>query len=169
METNSVKTNCHKENELRKVFNLESNRVKSILRDYVGKKGVKTTTNQLIKKIGIEFDAQLIKIEPLTKGGFASCHCLYLKIGYSTIYLSVSLCFNGGSYDDNSYYCIYHKDEYYIADYDRENGTIKRVAEDFTHPMLNPIEETKTHISARLAKQELDRLNDKLYRENRVN
>ena len=169
METNSVKTNCHKENELRKVFNLESNRVKSILRDYVGKKGVKTTTNQLIKKIGIEFDAQLIKIEPLTKGGFASCHCLYLKIGYSTIYLSVSLCFNGGSYDDNSYYCIYHKDEYYIADYDRENGNINRVAEDFTHPMLDEKAEIENHNKAIETKKELDRLNGLLYRENRVN
>jgi hypothetical protein len=48
-------------------------------------------------------------------GGIAKLHYCLIKTSYSSFYVEFSICFHGGSYDDNSYYCHYESDSIYLG------------------------------------------------------
>ena len=111
-----IKREVQKENALRNIVNVERAKLADILRPFMGLK-IQKVDYTLVKKIKdfVNFDIGC-NIEPLTAGGYASVQIIRLELSQYAIWLHVSLCYNGGSYDDNTHYCEYYKDCFGVAD-----------------------------------------------------
>jgi len=97
-------------NELLRISKLEIENILPQLQKYLGQK-VCTQTGKSKKFIINFLNPQPV---PLSPGHHATNHHSYLDMD-SSVWLKVKLCFNGGSYDDRSYYCVYAEESYYIG------------------------------------------------------
>ena len=145
LEQKQVKDRVFMQNELRLAINAAGEHAESVLKPFIDKKAVKAT-RELTKKIHdqLNFDTNR-KVPPLTEGGFATVQYTYINTGYSCLYLNVSLCFNGGSYDDNTHYSYNVKNSYFLGDI--KDGVLTSVR-NFTLPMIDAETEWNTYSKA---------------------
>lgn len=148
-----IKNNVHAENQLRKIHNLVSNKIRAILRPYIGQKIVKQSDQALIKALKDQADkilgeARQADITPLIAGHWAKCHYISLQPTYSILWVRISLSFNGGSYDDPSKgkpYTLYYDDSYYMGDTDHKTGVLEKVSADCTLSSVKATEQIKAY------------------------
>ena len=124
---NKIRDNVFMENELRKVLAAETARLIPVLTKFIGQKILKAD-NSLCKKVSDALHLeQGEKISPLKQGDFARVHWLHLDTTAYSLYLKAAVNFNGGSYDDKTYYCEYRDDSVYMGEI--VNGALKSVYE----------------------------------------
>ena len=164
---NRVKENVHMENELRKIFNAELPKVKAVFAEFIGQKVLKVDETHLVKKLidKVNLD-KTYTIEPLTKDGFVKMNYMYLKTNKYSTYLSISLCFSGGNYDDKTYYCEYRENQYCICDY--ENGVITKIMPALGLDIIDANIEQINYDAAQKAKDEYNLCRDALLCVNRM-
>jgi hypothetical protein len=118
MKLKPYELQVHGLNELKKVGKAEIENVIPQLSQYLGKQIL--TQTGLSKRFVVNFVE--LKPNPLPEG-FAANHHAYIKVEYKSVKLYVKLCFNGGKYDDRTYYCQYFDDVYYLGETD-ERGVL---------------------------------------------
>jgi hypothetical protein len=94
-------------NELKNVAKQEIENLLPQLAAFLGKRI--DTQNGLSKKFAVN------KINPkpvALSGGFAQLHLNYLTVSYGKLELRMSICLNGGKYEDHTYYCQYFERSY---------------------------------------------------------
>jgi len=117
------------ENETNKVLNSVIPLIQNRLKDYLGNKILKVN-QELIKELHtdinniLENQKKSIKINPFKKGDYAEIQVLYLKSSNYDLSIEISINFSGGSYEDKTYYCYYHKKTSYVCSL--ENSQIKQ-------------------------------------------
>ena len=119
MNNISLKDKTFMENQHTKISNKIDNKTKEYFKKYVGTKII-ISDGTLLKKIKEDPDLKTItditnyKPTPLN-GGHVSLN-LYVHNGYgNSLQINVKLCFNGGSYEDKTYYCVYIEHPVYIG------------------------------------------------------
>lgn len=109
----------HGQYELAQMIELVTLRVSPILKNFIGSK-ITVANGNPTKKLAEALDLQGLRDKfkplPLTDPGFASFQTLYLSESYNAVFLHFSICLNGGSYDDKTYYCQYFEQRVYIGD-----------------------------------------------------
>lgn len=116
------------ENEINKVISLIIPKIESRLKTLLGVK-IQKVNYCLKKDVAEEIEQFLkekreqIKLNPFKKGDYVSISHLYLNPTSYDLSLKISICFNGGKYEDNTYYCSYYSKDYYICS--MENCQIK--------------------------------------------
>lgn len=107
------------ENQHIKISNEIDNKTKEYFKKYVGTK-IFISGGTLLKKIKEDpelktiIDIKNYKPMPLN-GGHISLN-LYIHAGHGySLQANVKLCFNGGSYEDKTYYCVYIEHPVYIG------------------------------------------------------
>jgi hypothetical protein len=123
-EQEQIKNKVFMENESRKVLNEILPLYSQILNKYKNQQILKVDKS-FLKKVDDEIRTikPSIKINPLNSGDSVNISYCYLKVDLYTISLKLNLCFNGGSYEDKTYYCNYYESYKYICDI--ENLKIK--------------------------------------------
>jgi len=81
----------------------------------------------------------------------------YLNISYTGIYLNVTVCFSGGSYETKDYYCHYEKNSICLGEFDRNNGVLKGL-----EPNEQIIKSLDYKINVEEQKQLIDKYNELL-------
>ena len=108
---NSSELDVFGKNELNRLALVEINNILPQLEKYIGSKI--NTLNGFSKKFNIEH----LDLKPNPyNNGFAMLHRCYLTLSYHTLKLEFSICFNGGKYEDHSYYCRYFDKTYYLGE-----------------------------------------------------
>jgi hypothetical protein len=126
------------ENEKLKICNQVDSKLKKYFSEYVDKK-ILLTDNILLKKIKEDqafkeiMNEKNYTVTPL-KNGFVSLH-MYMHANTYSLICNVKLCFNGGSYDDKTYYCVYTEYSVYIGEH--ENSILKKLDVTGARPLLN--------------------------------
>lgn len=120
MKTNKLILDVHGNNELNRIALLLIACIYPQLLTYLGQKI--NTLNGKSKKFVINFDKIIPNICNITNKDFASNQLCYIDIDKYSIYLNVKLCFNGGEYENNTYYCQYFEKSIYLGD--MENFTL---------------------------------------------
>ena len=163
MVTKTVETITKMENDARVILNHEGKKVKAALEKFVGQK-ILNNGEVLAKKVkdSVVFDEH--KVEPLTEGGFAKVHYMYFSSSAYSMYLHLSLCYNGGNYDDNNHYCLYHEQDLYVGDI-KKQILAKLFCEE--KPMLDVKKELENFDKAVNLKKELEDVLDLLFYANR--
>ena len=108
----NLQIKIHALNELTRIVNLEIDNVLKQLPSLIGKKVITTQDKPTANVAKIEF---LKPIPVPFDKGFASNNLTYLNIDNYNMWLKVKLCFNGGSYDDGTYYCTYVDESIYLG------------------------------------------------------
>jgi len=119
-EEETIKIKVLGENESNRILNALFPKIQNRLKNLVGIKIIKAD-NTLIKSLKEEIESIIKsereqKIQAFKQEDYANISSLYLSITPYSISLKISLCFNGGSYEDNSYYCIYHENYKYFGE-----------------------------------------------------
>lgn len=155
-----IKREIHKRKELNKVYNANVDLLNKILKEYHQHKFTKTDGTKL-KEID-ERLKELIKpkVEPFKKGHNATISYIYVSVGYGSVSLKISLCFNGGSYDDKSYYCEYHEDYFYLGYVDKQ--ILRDITEQKKREDLNEDEQINAIRETEKAKKIYDEAKDKV-------
>jgi hypothetical protein len=147
LEEKTVKANVHYHNEMQKIINARIGLVMNVLARYKGGKVVKAagTNNQALTKAPANDLADLSKdltVKPLHEGHYASIQYFAVRLSYSSLYLELSLNFNGGKYEDRSYYCAYPKESIFLGEFDRSTGVLTKMIDSYTpQPERNAEEE----------------------------
>ncbi len=146
------------DNSLRVIVNTERTKLADILKPYVGKK-IQKADCEIIKKIKdcIIWDEHVI--ETLTPDGYAKAQ-IYLTSTEYSVWLNVSICYNGGSYDDNTHYCTYYKDIYCVADV--RDRMLTNICENEPLKPLSAIEQRKQYDKVQDLEKQLESEKDKL-------
>lgn len=122
MQNINLKQKIFMENEHARIFNAIEKKAKNYFKNYVGTK-IFISDGTLLKKIKDDIKFKHIihieNYEPLPlKNGHVSLN-LYVSNGHGyNLCIAVKLCFNGGSYDDKTYYCVYIEHLVYIGKLD---------------------------------------------------
>ena len=158
-----VKNKVKMSNVAKKIANIEANKVALILTDYVGCK-VQKADDSLVKKITdrLNFDRD-IEIEPLDRTGndYAKLHCVYIDTSAYSLYMKVSICYNGGSYEasPSTAYCYYEEFSTHIADV--EGGMLKSI-DVCRADILDADKQIKLFKAAYKAKEQYETARDKV-------
>ena len=108
----NLKLRVHAKNQLNSVLIEELKNIIPQLKKYEGQKIV-NANGSICKKTPINY----IRKNPVPfKNGYSSNQLTYLDITWCSVWLKVSICLNGGKYEDNTYYCIYCDSSVYICD-----------------------------------------------------
>lgn len=105
----------HYNNELNKVILKEIQNIYPQLLPFLNKP-ILLADGKTSKKFKIDF--LRTDPEPLKTGDFARNHICYLDVSTYSIWLKVSLCFSGGSYENKTYYCSYIDKSVYVGKID---------------------------------------------------
>jgi hypothetical protein len=119
----NLKLEIHGKNEINRIALNQINHIYPQLQKFVGKKI--NTLNGKSAKFIIDFKKEDANICQLTDNDYASNQGCYFEFGRSAIYLHIRLCFNGGKYDDHTYYCQYFEKTIYLGD--MENNELKNL------------------------------------------
>ena len=159
----NVEREIQKENALRQIANSEIERLKSILEPFKGGK-VKKADGGLVKKLRdlLQFNKER-KIEPLTPTGFASLQCIYVRTTTYSLMLHISICYNGGSYDDNTAYCEYINNDYHLGDIEIKEGILVKLYTHENMPMLDAKKQRRQYNKVERLCKELEAERDKLF------
>ncbi len=114
----SIKDKVFMENEKIKVCNEISPKLKTYFGTYLNEK-ICLVDGSLLKKIKddqefkdiVDINKYLVKPLP---GGHVSLNLFMQNTTYNLL-CNVKLCFNGGSYDDKTYYCVYTEKAVYVG------------------------------------------------------
>ena len=104
----------HAANELNKVSKKELQSVLTQLEKYKGEK-IYNIDNSLTKKTPVKHLKHIVK--PFNRG-HAITQSIYLKNTGHSLWLNITVCLNGGSYEDKTNYCIYLKKSFYLGKLD---------------------------------------------------
>jgi hypothetical protein len=115
----------HGKNELTRIILEQLTHVYPQLEKFVGKK-INTQSGKSAKFI-IDFKEIPAKLCKLTENNFAQNQGCYFNITNYSIYLNFKLCFNGGKYEDKTYYCRYFERSVYLGEMD--NATLKNLTD----------------------------------------
>ena len=108
----NLKLRVHAKNQLNSILIEELKNIVPQLKKYEGQKIV-NADGTICKKTPINY----LKKKPLPfENGFAANHITYLDITRYSVLLKVSICLNGGKYEDKTYYCIYSEETVFICD-----------------------------------------------------
>ncbi len=136
------------ENEARRVLNLVVPKMQKFLDKCKGIKILKVNgcftkeisqgINDILKPL-----REQIKITPFKQGHYAEISSLYLSATTYDLSLKLTISFNGGEYEDKTYYCIYYDKPFYLCRV--ENSRIKDFYENKELPfkMINAEEQIK--------------------------
>jgi hypothetical protein len=130
-----IKNTVHMENEIRKTLNVIAPSIKRRLKELLNTKIVKVDGNPTLKMAQILEDTILPTIAPINNHHVNKWQ-IYYKIYSDTIYLEVRYCFNGGNYEDHSYYCIYYDGNTLIGTKDKD-GILRDVPDYEQKELLN--------------------------------
>jgi len=162
-----LKNNIFFENESRKLLNYLTPIILNELKPYLDKQILKSGGG-FLKKINVNnlIDDRIkrFKVNPLNKTDFVTIRA-YLKVNMYSISLDLSLCFNGGNYEDKTYYCVYYDTVKYICDIKGLN-IIKFYDYEELKP-LNVIEEEKNFLKALELKEQYETQLNKLFYKNK--
>jgi hypothetical protein len=124
MKTN-LKLEIHGKNELNRIVLEQLIHIYPQLEKFIGKK-INTLNGKSAKFIidFLNFNANVCK---LTDNDFASNQGCYFSISNYSICLNFKLCFNGGKYEDKTYYCQYFEKSIYLGEMD--NTTLKNLTD----------------------------------------
>lgn len=113
----NLKLRVHAKNQLNSILIEELKNIVPQLKKYEGQKIV-NADGSICKKTPINY----IRKNPVPfESGSASNHITYLDITKSSIWLKVSICLNGGKYEDKTAYCIYSETTVFVCDLLNEN------------------------------------------------
>ena len=114
----NLKLRVHAKNQLNSILIEELKNIIPQLKKYEGQKIV-NADGSICKKTPINY----IRKNPVPfENGFAANHITYLDITKSSVFLKVSICLNGGKYEDKTYYCIYSDEAVFICNLLNENA-----------------------------------------------
>jgi len=122
----------HYENELLKIHNKLTEKVIPQLQEFMGKKI--TTLKGLSSKVTDKIHFPDFNVIPL-KDGYAKLNYCYLYSYYNSLYIKYSIVFNGGSYDDNTYYCDYRDSILYVGNIN--DNILDKICEITITPLIN--------------------------------
>ena len=162
-ENKRVKRIIHKENELRRIATIEIKRITEILKPFLNKPIQKKdyTLLEKINKLIVLDREQHIKPFVAEKGHIAKIQSLYLSGSEYSLWLKVSICWDGGDYDDKTYYCEYWSNDFYIGTF--EKGILSTLNNNATYcEELNEKEQIENYNKAISLKEELDKQKEKL-------
>jgi len=165
MNNISLKDKVFIENQLIKVSNTLDKKLKDYFKKYESEK-ILLVNNTLIKKIKEDKELKNIlnennyKISSLNNGHVSLN--LYITSGHGySLFGFVKLCFNGGSYEDKTYYCLYVENYINIGELDK--NILKKVNDYYTREPLN-YENQKKLIKLHQEKtKELNELSNKIH------
>jgi hypothetical protein len=100
----------HSKNEMKKIAIAEIKNILPQLTQYLGKR-IDTQTG-LSKKFVVNLSKN---VPEAIENGFAMVQFCYLSVNYGKLMLKISLCFNGGKYEDGTYYCHYYKRDFELG------------------------------------------------------
>ena len=140
----SLKDKIETENQKIKVCQVIEPRLKEYFKKYLDQKIIKTDST-LIQKI--KNDPEFIKIideknynvKPLSNGHVNLS--IYVHKTYYNLVCLIKLCFNGGSYEDNSYYCLYTELNVYIGEVKQQ--ILKTLEEPYNFKLIDYKEQQK--------------------------
>lgn len=166
----------HKENIARAVLNYISPMVYDKLKSYIGTQVLKQDLS-LMKKIKDEVDSLLeseyVKeninklLKPFKEGDSAKIGYLYLRSGEYDLSLNLSICFNGGDYENKNdkQYCEYHEKIRYI--FKIEKRILKENYSGYeyeqTYKYINETEQLEILEKAIILNKQLEELKDTLH------
>lgn len=159
----NVEREIQKENTIRKIRNIEAKRIREILLPFLGSK-IRKADGYMVKKIDglLKFDRER-EIEPLTKSGYARLNCIYINLSEYSLYLKIDVCFNGGRYEDNNYYCEYKHSAYYLGSI--KNSMLTEIYDYEDMAMLDAKAQCKQYDKVQTLKTELETQKSKLFYE----
>ena len=164
MQDINLKDKIFMENENIKVCNIFDKKIKEYFKKYLNEKVVKID-NSLIKKIHDDLEFKNIvneknyNVTPL-KNGHSQLH-IYVSYHYTSLTATIKICFNGGTYEDKTYYCVYIERTVYIGKI--EQGILKEI-EPIQQFKLIDYEEQKKLINTVIEKsRELKTIRDKIH------
>jgi hypothetical protein len=152
------------ENEYIKLHKELEPKLKAYFKNYIGTK-IKNADGTLIKKIKSDLEYQKLidrnayKITPLS-GGFASLN-LYVVLDTYSIRAGLQLCFNGGAYENKTYYCEYVDRSIYIGKLD--GGILAELHDQDNMTELNPEEQISLINLYNTKAGELREISDKIH------
>ena len=154
-EIDTIKRNTFMENESRKILNEIMPIIKEELSPYLNKKVLKVN-GELLKEIRDNSILRTFKkkINPLIKGDYATISHLYIDTSPYSLSVKLSLCFNGGNYEDRTNYTYYWETYSYICNIDKNE--IKDIKEYENKNMVNVDDEILVFKKAIKLKDELD-------------
>ena len=162
----NLKNKIYFENEHIKIYNAIEPKIKEFFKNYLNKKIIKAD-GDLIKEIKnneklnqiLETKQYLDLIKPLRQNDNVFIH-LYIKAQYSTIKVNIKLCFSGGSYETNDYYCKYI--DYYLYIGETEKQILKKIYEPEQKKEINYIEQNQLIDEYRKKEKELRAIKEKI-------
>ena len=108
----NLKLRVHAKNQLNSIVIEELKNIIPQLKKYEGQKIV-NSDGSICKKTPINY----IRKNPVPfENGYSSNQLTYLDFIGSSVWLKVSICLNGGKYEDETYYCIYCDTTVFICD-----------------------------------------------------
>lgn len=144
MRRNTLEEKVFMENEIIKIRNQVGKKAKKYFEQYRNQKIIKTN-DELLKKIKENKDfKQLMNEQNYTVKPLQNGHAtltLFLTHKYDNLMINVKICFNGGKYEDNTYYCIYLKEVIYIGE--TEEQVLKRLDENKPYQLIDYSEQKK--------------------------
>ena len=156
-DINTIKRNAFMENESRRILNKVMPIIIEEFKPYLNKKVLKID-NSLLKEIKDNSILKTFKeketISPLIKGDCATINNLYIDTNDYSLSIKLTLCFNGGNYENNSAYCYYYENFSYICEIDKKK--VKKVYEYENKEEINEDDEIKVYIKSKRLKDELN-------------
>lgn len=128
MNNFNLKQRVFMENEIIKTRNEIGKKASEYFEQYLNEKIVKKDES-LIKKIKDDNDFKQIMnsdnytVKPL-KNGYATL-TIYTNHKFNNLMINVKICFNGGKYEDKTYYCTYLNEVIYLGE--TEDNVLKRL------------------------------------------
>lgn len=162
-ELEEIKNKLVMENEINGIGNYFKTLLINTLKPFINKPILNSdfTINKRLKDLlnkNLE-PIQTYTIKPLYAGHNAKIQWAIIKSNEYDIYLDISICYNGGDYEDKSYYCIYWRNSYYIASI-KDKQIVKFYEE--LRPLILIKEELEQYLKVKNLKQIFDTENDKL-------
>jgi hypothetical protein len=114
----------HFVNETNKATLKYYNVLRPIMDKFIGQKIVINNNESFSSKFDKLIPRNLdIVCKPLKPNHFVNVS-YYLNISYTGIYLNVTVCFSGGSYETKDYYCHYEKKSLYLGTFDHDRAIL---------------------------------------------
>ena len=124
-QVKEIKNQIHFQNEVIKLKNFVVPQVIEQFKPFVGTKILKVD-NSFLQKTGLSKNIECnFKPVPLNPGDYARIHQLYIEVSTYSMFFHICICFSGGKYEDNTYYCQYEETSFYIGDID--GLTLKKI------------------------------------------
>jgi hypothetical protein len=153
------------ENDARVILNTEGPRVCKIINEYLGRK-VQNKDGTTIKALKDKITLGPYTVAPRHPGDHVSTHAFMTLNNYS-LYIDLTICYNGGSYDDRTYYCEYKQFSRYVGNI--RDGVLESLYEQKEQPPIDINAELMQAEKVEALREELKKEEEKLHYTTRKN